>query len=145
MQAQQNLLCFDMQRIGYIYSDSSLMNKITSAPKKFLFVSLSALISDIAWYISKEGHEVKYYIHEESEREIGNGFIAKIDNWENEVDWADVIVFDDVLGQGAIAQELRKRGKHVIGGTPYTDKLEDDRSFGQEELNKHGVNIWTYK
>ena len=32
----------------------------------------------------------------------------------------------------------------MIGGTPYTDRLEDDRSFGQEELKKAGVNIIPY-
>ena len=62
----------------------------------------------------------------------------RCDDWEREVDWADVIVFDDTLGQGEKAQALRARGKAVIGGTPYTDRLEDDRSFGQEELKKAG-------
>ena len=33
----------------------------------------------------------------------------------------------------------------VIGGTPYTDRLEDDRSFGQEELKKEGINIVPYR
>jgi hypothetical protein len=28
-----------------------------------------------------------------------------------------------------------------VGGTPYTDRLEDDRAFGQEELRKVGVPI----
>lgn len=66
-------------------------------------------------------------------------------NWEKDVDWADVIVFDDVLGHGTMAQELRARGKKVIGGTTYTDRLEDDRAFGQEELKKFGVNIIPYR
>ena len=61
------------------------------------------------------------------------------------MDWADVIVFDDTLGQGEKAQTLRAKGKMVIGGTPYTDRLEDDRSFGQEELKKEGINIVTYR
>ena len=39
---------------------------------------------------------------------------------------------------------LRAAGKKVIGGTPYTDRLEDDRSFGQEELKNAGVNIIPY-
>lgn len=108
---------------------------------KFLFISLDALITDIAWQVQKEGHEVKYYIHKKSERQIGDGFVDKVDKWESEVDWADVIVFDDVLGQGEVAQKLRKQGKAVVGGTPYTDKLEDDRTFGQEELQKHGINV----
>ena len=61
------------------------------------------------------------------------------------MDWADVIVFDDTLGQGEKAQALRAKGKPVVGGTPYTDRLEDDRSFGQEELKKAGVNIIPYR
>ncbi len=108
---------------------------------KFLFVSIDALISDIAWQVSKEGHEVRYYIDSEDERGIGDGFVPKVDAWEPHVDWADVIVFDDVLGQGTLAERLRREGHAVIGGTAYTDRLEDDRSFGQEELKKHGVSI----
>lgn len=113
--------------------------------KKFLFVSYGALIGDIAWQVSKEGHKVKYYIRDETEKEIGDGFVNKTDNWEKDIDWADVIVFDDVLGHGKLADKLRKQGKLVIGGTPYTDMLEDDRAFGQEELKKHKVSILPYK
>jgi phosphoribosylamine---glycine ligase len=111
---------------------------------KFLFVSLSGLISDIAWQVAKEGHEVKYCIAAEKEKDIGDGFVPKCDDWEKEVDWADVIVFDDTLGQGVKAQGLRAKGKLVVGGTAYTDRLEDDRGFGQEELRKAGVNILPY-
>jgi phosphoribosylamine--glycine ligase len=109
--------------------------------KKFLFVSVSGLIGDIAWQILKEGHEVRYFIQSEKDKDIGDGFVPKTDHWEKDVDWADVIVFDDTLGQGAKAQALRLRGKAVIGGTPYTDDLEDDRSFGQRELKKAGIPI----
>ncbi|MFH1237081.1 MAG: phosphoribosylglycinamide synthetase C domain-containing protein [Candidatus Aenigmatarchaeota archaeon] len=107
--------------------------------KKFLFVSIDALIGDIAWQVVKEGHEAKYFIETPSEKEIADGFVPKCDDWKKEVDWADVIVFDDVLGQGTMAQKLRQEGKLVVGGTPYTDMLEDDRGFGQEELKKAGV------
>jgi phosphoribosylamine-glycine ligase len=112
--------------------------------KNFLFVSIDALISDIAWQVLKEGHEAKYFIEDSGEKDVADGFVPKTDDWEKEVDWADVIVFDDVLGQGRKAQKLREQGKFVIGGTPYTDKLEDDRAFGQEELKKAGVQIIPY-
>jgi phosphoribosylamine---glycine ligase len=111
----------------------------------FLFVSLSGLISDIAWQVAKEGHQVKYFIEDPTERDIADGFVPKVDDWEREGAWADVIVFDDTLGQGAKAQALRGQGKLVVGGTPYTDRLEDDRSFGQEELRKAGINILPYR
>jgi len=114
-------------------------------PKNFLFVSLGGLIGDIAWQVQKEGHAVKFFIEAEDERDIADGFVPKTNDWRADVEWADVIVFDDTLGQGARAEELRKQGKRVVGGTAYTDRLEDDRSFGQEELRKAGVNILPYR
>lgn len=84
---------------------------------------------------------MKYYIHNPNVQDVADGFVPKIDDWEKEIDWADVIIFDDVLGQGKKAKQLRDKGKCVIGGTEYTDQLEDDRTFGQEELRKAGVNI----
>jgi phosphoribosylamine---glycine ligase len=110
-------------------------------PHRILFVSYDALIGDIAWQCVKEGHEVRYAISTESEREIGDGFVTKVDDWEAHVDWADLVVFDDVLGHGTHAARLRQLGKRVIGGTPYTDRLEDDRAFGQQELKAAGVTI----
>src|ERR1700751_1251064 len=112
--------------------------------RNFLFVSLTGLISDIAWQVSKEGHEVRYYIQDKKERDIADGFVAKCKDWEKDAEWADILIFDDTLGQGEKAQALRAAGKKVIGGTPYSDRLEDDRSFGQEELKKAGVNIIPY-
>ena len=43
-------------------------------PKKFRFVSLDALIADIA-----------------------DCFVPKTDDWERDVAWAEGVVFDDVL------------------------------------------------
>lgn len=108
--------------------------------KKFLFVSEEALIGDLAWVVKQEGHQVKYYIHEKDSKDIGDGFVEKCDDWQQLKDWADVIVFDDVLF-GEMADKLRKEGKAVVGGSAYTDRLEEDREFGQEELKKVGVNV----
>ncbi len=43
------------------------------------------------------------------------------------------------------AEKLRALGKKVVGGSDYTDRLEDDRAFGQEELRKLGVSILPYQ
>jgi phosphoribosylamine---glycine ligase len=113
--------------------------------RNFLFVSLSGLISDIAWQVSKEGHEVRYFIADKKEKDIADGFVAKSKDWEKDADWADILIFDDTLGQGEKATQLRAQGKKVIGGSAYSDRLEDDRSFGQEELKKAGVPIIPYR
>lgn len=110
----------------------------------FLFISSDARTGDLAWQISKEGHMVKYFIKDSSEKEVYDGFICKTNNWKKETSWADVIVFDDTAW-GKEATELRKKGKAVIGGTPYTDALENERFFGQKELKKMGIPIIKHK
>ena len=113
--------------------------------KHFLFCSLdAALIGDLAWQVHREGHDVRYYIEAESDREIADGFVPKTDDWRGELDWADVVVFDDIwvgndVGTGELARELREDGHAVVGGTPNTDRLEDDRGYAMEVLEEHGV------
>ncbi len=107
---------------------------------KFLFVTREALSVDLAWQLKKEGHEVNFFVQDASEKDVGDGFVQKVDQWEPQKDWADVIIFDDI-GFAATAEKLRAEGKFVVGGTAYTDRLEDDREFGQEELKRAGVPI----
>lgn len=117
------------------------MNGEKIAPKlKFLFVSLDALIGDLAWAIKKEGHDVKYFIEEKDQKDVCDGWVEKVDNWKEHTDWADIVVFDDV-GFGGEAERLRKNGKAVVGGTLYSDNLELDREFGQTEMKSVGISI----
>ena len=112
----------------------------------FLFCSLdAALIGDIAWQVAEEGHDVRYYIEADSDQEIADGFVPKTDDWRGDLDWADVVIFDDIwvdsdIGTGKIAQELRAEGHAVVGGTPNTDMLEEDRGYAMAVLEDHGVN-----
>lgn len=107
---------------------------------KFLFVSPEALSIDLAHVIRQEGNEVKFFIHSVTEKDVGDGFVEKVDSWEDQTDWADVIVFDDI-GFGRPAEKLRAEGKSVVGGSIYTDRLENEREFGQQELAKAGVSV----
>lgn len=107
---------------------------------KFLFVSPEALSLDLAYTILQEGNEVKFCVQSATEKDVGDGFVDKIDEWEPHVDSADVIVFDDI-GFGKTADRLRSEGKKVVGGSSYTDRLENEREFGQQELEKAGVSV----
>lgn len=109
-----------------------------AAPLKFLFVSWESLSGDVAWRLQQEGHQVKFYNRSADDQEMYEGFIEKVPGWEEHKDWADIIVFDDT-GYGKAADTLRKSGKPVIGGSEYTDKLEEDREFGQEEMKQAGL------
>lgn len=107
---------------------------------KFLFVSPEALSVDLAHSVTQEGNDVKFFIQSATEKDVGDGFVEKVNSWEDQVDWADVIVFDDI-GFGRTADKLRSEGKKVIGGSAYTDRLENEREFGQQELAKAGVSV----
>ncbi|WP_421807603.1 phosphoribosylamine--glycine ligase [Flagellimonas sp.] len=117
---------------------AKLRKKSDQIGNKMLFVSRWGEILDIALAVKNEGYQVKMFIEDRASREIGNGFVAKATDWRKHVDWADCIVFD-YTGYGKECQELRAAGKLVFGGTPYTDRLELDRNFGQSELRRHKI------
>ncbi|MBU1102256.1 phosphoribosylamine--glycine ligase [Patescibacteria group bacterium] len=108
--------------------------------KKFLFISWICLSGDLAWQVKKEGHEVKVYIEDKADADVYDGILDKVEKWEDYIDWADVIIFDDT-GFGLIVDKLRKKGKLVVGGCVYSDKTEEDRGFGQEEMKRFGMNV----
>ncbi len=105
---------------------------------KFLCISRVGCIGDLCIRLQEEGYKVKYYIEDKDEKDVSDGFVEKAANWEDWKDWADVIVFDD-SDFGKLAQNLRKEGKAVIGGTEYTDRLEMDREFGASEMKAAGL------
>lgn len=116
------------------------MNGSPDKNLNFLFVSLESLSGDLAWQVKKEGHNVKVYIKAKSDADVYDGFLERAEKWEDWIEWADVVIFDDIEF-GAAAERLRKKGKLVVGGGEYTDRLEMDREFGQMEMKKYDINI----
>ncbi len=123
---------------------SQTLLKEDNTKKKFLVVSRWGESLDIAYAISMEGHTVKMYIEDKPSREIGYGFVQKVKDWQKHIEWADIFIFD-YTGYGKVCSELRAAGKLVIGGTEYTDKLELDRNFGQDELKRHKIKVLPFK
>lgn len=113
----------------------------TNKKLKILMVSNYALASDLAWQLVKEGHNVRFYIGDKVSKETADGFVEKVDDWRTNIDWAELIIFDDCLGFGREAERLRRDGKFVVGGTTYSDRLEDDRQFGQDEMKSVGITV----
>jgi phosphoribosylamine--glycine ligase len=107
-------------------------------PRKYLFVSHDGLIHDLAWEVLKEGHAVRYAILSKNDQDVADGLVEKVSDWKAHADWADVIVFDDV-GFGDAAEKLRREGRAVVGGTRASDRLEEDRDFGQSEMKAAGL------
>ncbi|MCW8132154.1 MAG: phosphoribosylamine--glycine ligase [Planctomycetota bacterium] len=105
-----------------------------------LFVSTYGNSIDLAWTCKREGANVRMWIQSKLDRDVGDGFVEKTDDWRAHLDWADTIVFDDV-GWGAECEKLRAAGKAVVGGSVYADRLEFDREFGQAEMQAAGLTV----
>ena len=90
--------------------------------------------------MKQEGHKIRYWIEDKQEKKVGDGMVDKVDNWEPSVNWADLVIGDEAHF-GKDFDRLRARGVSVVGGTEYTDKLELDRGFGQEEMKRAGLTI----
>ncbi len=136
-----------MKNIDTFVREKSLnvvLKKSNSFSKKFLFISRWGEILDAAYSALLEGNDVKLYIEDRLSREIGTGFVKKVTDWQKHIEWADIIIFD-YTGHGAVCAELRAAGKLVFGGSEYTDLLELDRSFGQDELKRHKIKTLPFK
>jgi phosphoribosylamine--glycine ligase len=118
----------------------------STGARRILCVSRVGCIGDLCRQLVAEGNAVKYFIESVHDKDVSDGFVEKVDDWKALKDWADLVIFDD-SDFGPEAEALRRAGKAVVGGTAYTDRLEDDRDFGQQEMKSAGLTIlphWTF-
>jgi len=86
----------------------------------------------------KDGNNVLLYIDYESNKEVGDGIVPKVDNWRDYIDWCDMIVVDDE-NQGEWVEELQNQGKVVFGTNTFGGKLENNRHYASEIMEKLGI------
>ncbi len=107
---------------------------------KFLVVSNIGCGTNIAYMLKKEGNDVKMFIQESSESDLLDNVVEKVDDWESEKSWADIIIFDDTFF-GFRQNELRQQGFKVIGGSYLGDQIELDRKLALDYFKKMNVKI----
>lgn len=107
---------------------------------KILFLSAKGDSFPLGCEMKKQGHEVKFHTKSEDDRDAGTGFVDLVEDYKPHVDWADLIITDDTIW-GKVNEDLRKKGKIVIGGTRITDELEEDRQAGQDMFEALGMEI----
>jgi phosphoribosylamine--glycine ligase len=105
-----------------------------------LIVSTYGESAPLAYRFKTEGHKVIMWIKDEHLKTVMDGIINKTDDWHSELETSDLIIFDDT-GFGKEAEKLTEQGYSVIGGNEYTDKIELDRAFGQQEMEAIGLEI----
>jgi phosphoribosylamine--glycine ligase len=113
---------------------------------RFLGIGDSCDLSALYLRLLAEGHDVKVHIAEPLCRTTLAGLVTQATDWRAELDWIraagsrGIILFENTTkSRGELQDQLRREGYCVIGGSGYGDRLENDRAFAQEVLQKIGL------
>lgn len=104
----------------------------------FLMVSKYGEGAGLLHDIELEGNEVELHIYNEKYKTVWDGLIKKTDKVEPK---EDTVVIFDFSGMGKLADSLRKEGFPVVGASEFADKLEQDRMFGLNMMEKAGIKV----
>lgn len=104
---------------------------------KYILLSKDGDFLPLLYKMHEAGEEVIAYVDESDDMHEGLTPLAN-DALEIEVAPDDVIIFD-MVGAGKAADQLKKKGNTVIGGGSFNDKIELDRKFGTDFMQKYGI------
>jgi phosphoribosylamine--glycine ligase len=113
---------------------------------RFLGIGDTCDLGALYMRLLADGHEVKVFVAEPLAQGTMAGLVEHASSWESELDWIKasgdqgIILFENVAeARGELQDKLRKDGFHVIGGSAYGDRLENDRAFAQRVLADIGL------
>jgi len=105
---------------------------------KFLMVSKCGEGAQVLYNIGLEGNQVRLHIQEPEYRRNWNGLIKQVDLDTTFLDHDTIVIFD-FSTMGETADLLRRGGHKVFGGSSFADRLEEDREFGFQFMDKCGI------
>lgn len=98
---------------------------------------------DLAMRAEQAGHHVRYY-NLPKEWDTGEGLVDRVDAWEPEMDWAELIIpTGNNLYEASLAPYFGK-GYPIFGANAKGAALELDRELGQQTLKACGVQTVPY-
>lgn len=111
---------------------------------RFLGVGDYHSLGDMYLQLGAHGHEVRVHVGEAEAHGIFRGLNTRVDDWRAHLEWIreageDGIVLFETASMGATADALRNDGFHVIGGSAWGDRIEQDRAFGQAVMREAGM------
>jgi phosphoribosylamine---glycine ligase len=115
---------------------------------RFLAIGDTCDMASMYVRLAEQGHEVRIFVSEPGCHDVLAGMVARTPDWRQELDWIreggddGIILFENVShNRGALQESLRRDGFHVVGGSAYGDRLENDRAFAQKTLSDLGFPI----
>ncbi len=108
---------------------------------KILFFTREFLGASLCLRLVAEGHQVKAHVTDPESFHTLDGWIEKFPSLPAGLDWVGrdgLIIFDDI-GFGVLQDQLRREGFFVVGASEQSEKLEENRSYGQRIFLENGL------
>lgn len=90
------------------------------------------------WLKVIERKDIKVFCRDKSYEKILEGLMEKEKDVFQYLGQGNLFVFDDA-SSGETADHLRSRGELVMGGNPTSDRMENERAFGQKIMRDCGI------
>ncbi len=116
----------------------------------YLILSRAGLSLFTVPRLAKSAHAKKiYYCNLDPAQKTDGKSLWNMEGWEklvivtdpyeviNQTPTNDLVIIVDDVGIGAQADNLRKQGYKVVGGSEFMDKLENERQFATEFMQKY--------
>lgn len=117
-----------------------------SGTMRFLGIGDSCDLGALYLRLLEAGHEVKTFVADPMCHGTLAGMVERTSDWQAELGWIGeagpdgIILFENVAERrGALQDHLRRQGFHVVGGSAFGDRLENDRKYAQETLSGIGL------
>lgn len=117
--------------------------RLTSSGRKLkiLIHSKCGDSAGLAHRFKAEGHSVEMYIDEKACKASGENMIDHVPSMLEGIKKKPDLILFDREGNGALADRLKKAGLNVCCASALADKMELDRGFGMELMEKNGIRI----
>lgn len=102
---------------------------------KFLFISKDGASLGVALRFTREGHDVRFLC---ATKEVGRGIVQRVETLYQGLEPDRVVIFD-APGRGQRADELRRSGYTVVGGSIFTDNVMLTPGYAGQLLHFSGV------
>lgn len=111
---------------------------------RILGIGSACDLGDMYLQLVRDGHEVRVFAADHHEHQVMDGMLTRVADYRDHLPWVaqaadEGLVLFEGVEFGALKDELRHAGLHVIGGNAFGDRLENERSFGLSVLEEAGL------